>query len=139
MSNVFYIHKRNGGFTNTQSLKDYWAAAEDGTYQVEIKRKQKRTLSQNAWLHAILPIVKTALYEAGYTDVKTNDDAKMVLKALFFKKKISNGIEEIEIIESTSAQDKMDFAAKADEIITWAKEYLGIDIAPPGAPLVMFD
>lgn len=139
MPHKFTIHKKEGSFQNIKAYREYWDMASDGTYQVEIKRLSKRTLQQNAWLHAILPIIKEALNDAGYNEVKTNEDAKLVLKALFFKRTISNGVDEIEVIEGTSQQDKLDFATKTEEIIAWARDYLGIDVAPPGKPITMFE
>lgn len=139
MPHKFTIHKKDGSFQNVKSYREYWNNAADGTYQVEIKKLSKRTLQQNAWLHAILPIIKEALNDAGYSEVKTNEDAKLVIKALFFKKVISNGVNDIEVIEGTSQKDKTDFAAKAEEIILWARDYLNIDVAPPGKPIMMFE
>jgi len=139
MPHKFTIHKKEGAFQNVKAYREYWAMAENGTYQVEIKKLSKRTLQQNAWLHAVLPMIREALNDAGYNEVKTNEDAKLVIKALFFKRIITNGVDEIEVIEGTSQQDKLDFASKADDIIRWAKDYLGIDVAPPGKSIMMFE
>jgi hypothetical protein len=139
MPHKFTIHKKEDSFKNTKAYREYWDSATDGTYLIEIKKLSKRTLQQNAWIHAVLPMIREALNDAGYSEVKTNADAKMVIKALFFKKTISNGVNEIEIIEGTSEQDKTDFASKAEDIIIWARDYLGIDIAPPGKPIMMFE
>ena len=80
-----------------------------------------------------------ALREAGYDDIKTNEDAKDLIKTLFFKKQITNGTETIEVIQGTSKTSKLDFTQKADEIIRWATEYLQIDIAPPEKQLEVFN
>lgn len=119
--------------------KDKIAALEDGSYMLTIEKHNKRSNQQNRWLHGILPDIVYALRQAGFDEVKTPADAKAIIKALFFKKVYSNGLEDIEVIEGTSEQDKTDFAVKADEIIRWASEYLGIDVAPPNTQIYFSD
>lgn len=103
----------------------------DGSYRIKLQSTRKRTLPQNKWLHAILPHVLKGLQDVGYIDIRTTRQVKAVLKAIFFKKEVSNGIETITIIEDTSDTDVYDFAERAEEIILWGKDYLSIDIAPP--------
>jgi hypothetical protein len=111
------------------------SALPDGSYMLTIEKHSKRSNQQNRWIHGVLHEILHGLREAGYDEVKTVDDAKLIVKAMFFKKSYTNGLETIEVIEGTSEQDKTDFAVKADEIIRWASEYLGIDIAPPNTQL----
>lgn len=110
---------------------------EDGWYLARCRSLKKRSLPQNSWFHAVLPDILEGLREKGFNEVKTETDAKNVVKALFFKKTISNGIEDIEIIEDTSDTSKLDFAERAEDIIIWANEYLGLDIAPPAQQTLM--
>ena len=125
-------------FKNARA-KDKIAELEDGAYILTIEKHNKRSNQQNRWLHGVLPDILNALREAGYSEVRTPADAKSIVKSLFFKKVYSNGLEDIEVIEGTSEQDKTDFAVKADEIIRWASEYLSIDIAPPNTQLEFTD
>lgn len=134
----FFIYKTDGKFTN-KALSRHLEELKDGKYKIEIKKADKRTLTQNAWFHAVLPQIKDALVDIGYKEVKNEDDAKAVVKALFFKKVITNGVESIEVIEGTSEQSKINFAEKADEIIRWGFEYLGIDIAPPNKQMEVWE
>jgi hypothetical protein len=127
----FVIHKENGKFLNIKKMEEYTRSLPDGSYKVVIEPYSKRTLPQNAWLHSILPEVKHALRDAGFDQIKTEEDAKDVIKALFFSKEMSNGVETIKVVEGTSKQSKINFAEKAEEIIRWASEYLNIDVAPP--------
>lgn len=127
----FYISKSNGEWRNVKAMKEHWDSLPDGRYVVKIKSTQKRSLPQNAWFHAILPDIVEGLRDIGYNEVRTTEDAKDIIKALFFKKTVSNGSESIEVIEGTSEQSKINFAEKAEDIIFWAYQYLGIDIAPP--------
>ena len=122
---------KNGVIENKLQVAKVFKSLEDGNYTISLQPTRKRTLNQNSWFHAVLPDILQGLRDVGYNDVRNEDDAKEVVKALFFKKKVTNGIEEIEVIEQTSKTEKYPFAEKADQIITWAKDYLGIDIAPP--------
>lgn len=133
--NDFLIHKIKNKFQNVHRMQHLLKSLPDGTYRVTIESTDKRSVQQNAWIHAILPYIVQGLRDMGFSEVKNPNDAKAVIKALFFKKKITNGIEEIEVIEGTSQQSKIDFTEKADDIIRWASEYLGINVAPPGKQL----
>lgn len=131
----FLIHKENGRFRNLKKMEDYNKSLPDGTYKVVIERADKRTREQNAWFHAVLPEILHGLRDAGFDDIRTTEDAKDLVKSMFFKKTVSNGMEDITIVEGTSKQSKIDFSEKAEEIIKWAHEYLGLDIAPPETQL----
>lgn len=131
----FIIHKKEDGFLNGKQWKEFWANAENGPYRIQVRSLKKRTLPQNNWFHSVLPDIKDALRNAGFDIIKTDADAKDLVKALFFKKSITNGVETFEVIEGTSETSKINFVEKADEIIRWASEYLGIDIAPPETQL----
>lgn len=134
----FNVYIEDGKITNKKTVKGFFTLLDDGRYKITIQKSNKRTLQQNNWLHAVLPDILDGLRNMGYNELKTNEDAKTVVKALFFKKTITNGIEEIEVIEDTSKTSKEDFVDRANQIITWAKEYLGIDIAPPLKQVEMF-
>ena len=121
----------SGQIKNKTALRKAFDNLSDGRYKMTIVKSNKRSLQQNNWLHAVLPDILKGLREVGYNELRTTEDAKQVVKALFFKKMVSNGIEEIEIIEDTSKTSKEVFMERADRIITWGREYLNIDIAPP--------
>lgn len=131
----FLLHKTESGWKNQKSYFKHLKDVPIGTYKVTIVSASKRTLQQNAWFHAILPEILQGLRDVGFDEIKTTEDAKDIVKALFFKKTVSNGSETFEVIEGTSKQTKINFAEKAEEIIKWASEYLGIDVAPPNEQL----
>lgn len=139
MPSEFYIRKENGQFKNMAKWKDHCAALPDGNYKFTCHRSTKRSLQQNDWFHAVLPDILAGLREVGYNEIRTLDDAKDFIKSVFFRKSVTNGIDTVEIIEGTSAQSKLDFASKAEDIIIWASQYLGIDIAPPSQQLEIFE
>lgn len=133
------IHIREGKVQNPAALKKLWNEVQErkynGKYIFKMEDANKRTNAQNSWFHAVLPEITKGLRDAGFNEVRNEEDAKAVVKSLFFKKVQSNGVEEIPVIEGTSDVNKLPFAEKADQIIEWAKDYLGIDIAPPGKQL----
>lgn len=132
----FIIEKlANEEWRNTRAWKFYTDDLPPGKYKVSIENDDQRTGQQNKWIHAILPEITIALRDLGWDDIKTTEDAKDFIKTMFFKKKITNGSEEVEVIQGTSKTSKLDFSEKAEEIIRWAAEYLGIVVAPPGEAL----
>ena len=136
----FIIEKQpNRLWRNIAAYKQYLNDLPAGRYKVKVENEDQRSLNQNSWFHAVLPEIKMALNEMGYDEVKTNEDAKDVVKSLFFKKEVSNGSETIEVIQGTSKTSKLDFTSKAEEIIKWAAEYLGIQIAPPDKQLEVWE
>lgn len=133
------IHIRDSKIQNPKTIRRLFDDLTEGRYLVEVKKSNKRTLQQNAWIHAILPDIVKGLQDVGYSEVKTTAQAKDILKTLFFKKVITNGIEEIPVIEGTSETSKEDFISRAEEIIRWAQEYLGINVAPPNKQFEFFE
>jgi hypothetical protein len=131
MNTITKIKIRNGAVENPEVLSRAFAKLKDGYYMVQVKSRRNRSLQQNAYLHAVLPDIMQGLQDAGYQEINTVEKAKQVVKALFFKTQVTNGIETIDVIEDTSATSREDFTARIDQMIIWAKEYLGIDIAPP--------
>lgn len=134
----FMCYKKNGEITNRQVVDKYLDLLEDGRHKINITKSSQRTLQQNNWLHAVLPDILKGLREVGYNELRNTDDAKDFVKSMFFKRTITNGIEEHEIIEGTSKTSKEVFIERADQIITWAREYLGIDVAPPFKQIDIF-
>lgn len=133
------IHIKDHKIQNPKAIRELFDDITDGRYRIEVTKSNKRSLAQNAWLHAILPDILQGLRDAGYSEIRTTQDAKDVLKSLFFKKTVSNGIEEIPVIEGTSETSKENFIERADEIIRWAQEYLNINVAPPGKQFEFFE
>lgn len=78
-------------------------------------------------------MVRDALNDAGYREVKTPEDAHEILKNLFLRKKKynrKNGRTK-EIAGSTATLTTVEFNTYVEEIIQWAAEYLSIQIPLP--------
>lgn len=122
------IYKNDCKITNQPALDKFLRELPDGPTHLRATDRRKRTLEQNAYFHGIvLALVRDGLINAGY-DISTTDEAKQVVKALFAKKIVSDGVTEIEIHQDTSEMTKDEFSAFIDNIQKWASEYLGVYI-----------
>lgn len=142
MSKEIFITKTSqelNSWQNTKTLWEYLQSIPEGRYKITIQKSDKRTLQQNNWFHAVLPDIKEGLRDVGYNEILNEDDAKDFVKSMFFTKEISNGTDTVKVIQGTSETSKIDFASKADEIIIWAQQYLGINIAPPNKQFEFFE
>lgn len=131
MKSVYFNIKR-GQLINKYSVKKAFDL-KDGAYELKITKRSKRSLPQNAFFHAILPDIQKGLYDVGYREVKTPEDAKEIVKYLFLKRKVRNEEtdEEIIIVKKTSELNKEEMSVFIDEVIQWAAEYLSITIYSP--------
>ena len=105
------------------------------------KKKNKRSISQNAYLHGVVfPVACDGLNDVGYR--VSLEETKTLLKQKFLIKEFvnENTGEIIESIKDTSeltTTEMMDFIA---EIQQWASEYLSVYIPDPNEELeIEFD
>src|SRR5438552_17183381 len=83
------IHIRDRNIVNMQELKAAFNSLKDGKHQVTIKDVRNRSLPQNDYYWAVIvPMCRKGLYDAGYDEVRTNDDAHEVLKHEHLRKRI---------------------------------------------------
>jgi len=137
----FFTYKRDGVITNRQVIDKYLTGLPDGNFLVKIEQKKKRSLPQNAFYWGVVcDMVKDGLRDAGYSEVKTIEDAHEILKALFLKRKIVNQQtdEVIEIPGSTAKLTTVQFNEYIEEIQRWASEYLSITIPSPNEQASIF-
>lgn len=144
MKNTFYCQKSDGklklespGWYN-RVVADL---REDRYVMTLEKYIPKRTDKQNAYYWStVVPMVKDGLRDAGYNDVKSNEDAHEILKHLFLKKKYSSDLQDTEIViaGSTAKLKTIEFNEYLEEIWKWASEYLSINIPEPGSQSEMF-
>jgi hypothetical protein len=128
------LHIENGHVTNPKAIRKALEEAGSGTFLVQFRPRKQRSLNQNAYFHAVMvPMVLEGLREVGYSEVKTLEDAKDILKTLFLKKTIRNerSGEEIPVIRNTSELSTSEFNVFMEEVARWASEYLGVFIPPP--------
>jgi hypothetical protein len=106
---------------------------EDGNYELTIRKKNRRSLPQNNFFHSILPDIQKALYDAGWRNIKTPDQAKRMVKELFLTVEVENEVtgEKMKEVRSTSSLNKKEMGEFLDEVIQWAAEYLSLTIYSP--------
>lgn len=133
------LHIDNSKITNTTAVRKFFNELRDGKYLLTVKNIKRRSNNQNAYLHGVvIPLVFEGLRNNGFDDVRDVEDAKLIIKTLFLKRKISNGIETIEVIRGTSeltTTEMMEFIA---EVQKWAAEYLNVYIPSPNEQTILY-
>jgi hypothetical protein len=105
-----------------------------GIYQYEITPfVRKRSNKQNSYFHAIMPQIQKGLYDAGWRNVKTAQDAKRFVKELFLTVEVENELtgEKIKDVRGTSTLNAKEMGDLIEEIHQWAAEYLSLTIYSP--------
>lgn len=138
----FFFYIKDNKIANPRIFKGVIGDLPDGGYRCRIEKGKKRSNQQNAWYWGIVVhLVKEGLQHIGYREVKSNDDAHEILKALFLKRNIVNeeNGEVITIPGSTQKLTTIEFMTYTDEITKWAAEYLGVTIPAPNEQLEFFN
>lgn len=136
----FIIHKKGKDFQNIKAWRDYVQSLPDGRYSVKIESTKKRTNPMNRYLHGILiPELRKALNEVGYDEVKTDEQAKNILKQMFLKTHIVNKDtgEAVEYVKNTSELTTLEMSALFEEVIKFASENMNYVIPYPGEKMEM--
>lgn len=134
------IRAIDGKPASQKNIADLFKQLKDGTYKLEATTFGKRSLSANGYYWMILTdYVQPGLYDAGWREVKTKDDAHIFVADLFLKTKMvnENTFEETTRVKSTASLSVKEFGEYLEEIIQWAAEYLSVEIPPPAKQLVL--
>jgi hypothetical protein len=131
----FILHIDNENkIVNPKVVREHFSRLNQGKYLITIKNIKNRSNQQNRYLHGIIiPLVFEGLRNAGFDDVKDFEDAKLVIKALFLKRKITNEQtgEVIEIIKDTRKLTTVEMNQFIEEVAKWCSEYLGFVLPMP--------
>lgn len=128
---------QDGKMINKQEVVAQFQNLKDGQHYCEVNSFKIRTLSMNAyWWGVLVPMVQKGLYDIGYNEVKTDDDAHFVLKGLFLKG-MPNIVKPSSKKLSTATLTTKQFSRVIDEVILWAVNFLYIQIPYPGEPSVI--
>ncbi len=140
----FFLHKSESQNTNWGNFKKAWLEMKEGWVKVVMTHTSKRTSPMNRYFHGpLLDGVFHGLRDAGFREVKTKEDAKVIVKGLFCKQVREIVNEEtgeilfIEYIQDTHTMSKPEMSELFDRIIPWASEYLGVQIAYPNEQLML--
>lgn len=135
------VHIESGNIINKISVRKFFADLEDGDHILRTSRGKKRTLKQNRyWWFILLPEVQQALFNNGFSEVKTAEDAHLVIKTIFLKRKIVSPItgDEIVVPGSTANLSTVEFNNLIDDVIRWIADYTGVQIPYPNEQTEIF-
>lgn len=143
MSKNWVILKAIDGKPSSQKkIAELFAQLKDGTYKLEATSFGNRSLSANGYYWMILTdYVQPGLYDTGWREIKTKDDAHFFVANLFLKQRIVNEEtgEVIERIKSTSGLSVKEFGEYLEQIIQWSAEYLGVVIPEPNSQFTLYE
>lgn len=143
MSKNWVILKAIDGKPYSQKkIADLFAQLKDGTYKLEATTFGKRSLSANNYYWMVLTdYIQPGLYNTGWREIKTKDDAHFFVANMFLKEIIANQHtgEAIERIKSTSGLSVKEFGEYLEEIIQWAAEYLGVVVPEPNHKFTLYE
>lgn len=129
----FLIDKIDGYF-NLRKLEEFFRAAANGCYMLEIKRQRRgRTNNQNEWLWGcVYPILLDALLDAGWEFVSV-EQVHEFFKKQFANEKVVNYHtgEIVEVPRSTATMDTQQFSMYIELLREYAEEFLGTTIPSP--------
>jgi hypothetical protein len=134
------IRSIDGKPASQKKIADLFAQLKDGMYKIEATTFGKRSLSANGYYWMILTdYVQPGLYDAGWREIKTKDDAHFFVSNIFLKERIvnENTGDEMVRIKSTASLSVKEFGEYLEEIIQWAAEYLSIAIPEPDKQLAL--
>ena len=106
------------------------------------KRKKKRSLPQNAYIHAILiPLFKEALNNVGFDEIRTTDQCKDLMKALFLQTDYVNRDtgEVIKSFKNTSELSTFEMTEFIEAAIKYAWDNMNFKIPLPNEQAQIFN
>lgn len=146
MSKQFVISQfKEGQLQNRTGLVNLFRSLKNGTYEISVTHISKRSNQQNRYLHGLLiPEFRKALNSVGYNEVKTDEQAKLIMKSMFLTKSFSrqnedNVIEKVHYVQDTSALSKEEMRVLIEEVISFAAENMNYQIPYPGEQLAMYE
>jgi hypothetical protein len=136
------VENTGSSLLNIDELKSALQQLKKGKHLITIKDIRKRSIQQNRYYWGVcVPMVRKGLYDAGYDEVKTNEDAHEVLKHVLLKKSIVSKQtgDMIDLSASTQKLSIPEFDAYVESVCKWAAEYLLVIIPSPYQQLVEFE
>lgn len=144
MKRGVFVTKSDGEIVNKKAVRAAWdSVPANGRFLMTIEDKNKRSLPQNAYYWScVVPMVKEGLRDAGYDEIKTEEDAHEVMKHLFLKQRVVNketGEVVFELTRSTTSLTKELFNEYLESIWRWAAEFLNVVIPAPNTQMAFFE
>lgn len=134
------IRKENGEIANKKIIRRLFDQLKDGRYLVSVERADKRSLSQNRYYWLMLTeYIQPALYDFGWEDIKTKENAHDYLCEKFLRVRIVNEAtgEMRERTKSTTELTKEEFDVYLEDIWRWSAQELEVAIPGPNEQTMM--
>jgi NinB protein len=106
------------------------------------KKKKRRSNNQNAYLHGcLIPDFKKALNDVGFDEIRTNEQCKDLMKALFLQTDIVNPTtgEVLKTYKNTSGLTTTEMMCFVDDAIKYAAEHMNYIIKLPNEQNEIFN
>lgn len=137
---IVNISKRK--IINMPELKEFFNKMKDGKHLLIVKDYRKRSLPQNAYYWGVMvPLIRRGLYDSGYDEVQTDEDAHEVIKHVHLKKRIVSKEtgDVIDIAGSTAKLTIPEFNEFIERVCKWSAEWLNTYIPSPNEEMVEFE
>lgn len=136
------IHIHNKKVVNMDEFRAAFNELKNGKHLVTVKDIRKRSIPQNSYYWAVVvPLVRRGLYDIGFDEVQTNDDAHRLLKKQFIRKEFINKKtgEVARITGKSSGLSIPEFNEYIERICKWSAEYLDVVIPSPNQEFAVFE
>jgi 6-pyruvoyl-tetrahydropterin synthase len=133
MTKEVYIQIEGGKIVNKTTFQKALWELKDGRYLVKIEPKKKRTIPQNAYIHAVLfPELANAFKDAGYEGIDAQL-AKDIAKKEFLTRQIVNSEtgEVKEYVKDTSKLSTLEMNEFIESVIRYAAVNMNYEIPYP--------
>jgi len=124
--NISVEHEIKGEHLLVKAFKNL----KPGRYRCELYSTNKRSLNQNAYEHIVFTLAQKGLYEQGYGEIKTMEDAKWFYKKMFLTVKAYNEQtgEEYDYVRRTRDLSVDETSVFIEQVRDHVLEWCGIDI-----------
>lgn len=132
----------DGKPVNGINVRRIFDKLKDGKYNIDITRIDKRSNQQNRYLHGLLiPEFRKALNSVGYDEVKTDAQAKEIMKQMFLKRQTVNinTAEVLEYVQQTMDLTKEENNILIDEVIKFCSENMNYIIPYPNEQVELWE
>jgi len=136
------INISNKKVVNMKEFREAFNQLKDGKHLVTVKDIRKRSIPQNSYYWGVMvPMIRKGLYESGFDEVRTNDDAHEIIKHVHLKKQMVSKQtgDVIDVAGSSSVLSIPEFNEFIERVCRWASEYLSIYIPSPYEQMAEFE
>lgn len=132
--------KSEGKVQNPRTVKVFFDTLKDGKWKLEASSINQRSLAQNAYIHCLLiPEFRKALVSVGYDELRTDDQAKQIMKSMFLTAEIPNKEtgEMIKYVRRTRDLSKGELNELIEAVIKFCAEHMNYIIPYPSEQVMM--